>query len=637
MPLRSFFLVCLLALIGEAAFPTRAATPKANDQEPPDALALRPLEWIPPFRQFRVVPVRFPETTPMAGVHSLAVGGDRVWISAGPWADTNLPTGTGRLWTFHPSDNRMEPVRGALEVHAIAGLLTRGRQLWLNIDGGLATLDPNTYTVDPFGSAQGFTSPRPVGVADTRRGLLALGDSGTLFRLSADQRTFLRHEGAAPVQDPRDPSPWRHFAGSGDWVVAATESSISFRHADAPQWTALRDALRPIGPDLQPATVAAVVGDGEGRFWVGTDAGLWLVEGESGRIESRERNGFMTVPGGLGIRIAPGMKPTAAAIATARERVQAGIRERMKLRARYARAAREMGRRLDPVTPRSRIPGEVLALASDRGFLWVATADPQFQGRSRVLLFHPGSRKWVGWFPIGFPVRCLAVDDRHLWIGVDARAARSTPLFAVEKAPILSVPSARWTPDEIDPADIAAKVAALPPSEQRVYSFFSGDHARVIALSEPETTDEEGLFLRAMSHDALGLDISSSLVLNLETLVRRFPNGLYAALATNLLPTLTGTRSAAPAVTVPSTVPTPTPTPRPDPAPAETIDAAALMERRDLNGDGKLNIVELRLWLGPKTELGVWDRNGDGAIDLTEISAVAAAAATALPTSPPGR
>jgi hypothetical protein len=327
------------------------------------------------------------------------------------------------------------------------------------------------------------------------------------------------------------------------------------------------------------------------------------------------------------------MKPTAAAIATARERVQAGIRERMKLRARYARAARELGRRLDPVTPRSRIPGEVLALASDRGFLWVATADPQFQGRSRVLLFHPGSRKWVGWFPIGFPVRCLAVDDRHLWIGVDARAARSTPLFAVEKAPILSVPSARWTPDEIDPGDIAAKVAALPPSEQRVYSFFSGDHARVLALSEPETTDEEGLFLRAMSHDALGLDISSSLVLNLETLVRRFPNGLYAALATNLLPNLTGKRSAAPAVTVPSAVPTP----RPDPVPAETIDAAALMERRDLNGDGKLNIVELRLWLGPKAELGAWDRNGDGAIDPTEISAIAAAAATAPPTSPPGR
>jgi hypothetical protein len=166
-------------------------------------------------------------------------------------------------------------------------------------------------------------------------------------------------------------------------------------------------------------------------------------------------------------------------------------------------------------------------------------------------------------------------------------------------------------------------------------SFFSGDHARVLALSEPETTDEEGLFLRAMSHDALGLDITSSLVLNLETLVRRFPTGLYTALATNLLPTLTGPRSAAPAVAVPSTVPTATP--RPDPTSVDTIDAAALMERRDLNGDGKLNIVELRLWLGPKSELAGWDGNGDGAIDLTEISAVAAAAATAPPTSPPGR
>jgi len=589
------------------------ADPATNGlpEVPGDVLVLRPFEWIPPFRQFRVVPVQFPETKPMSSVTALAVTGDRVWIAARPWIDTNLPPDTGRLWSFRPADNRMDPVRGALEVHTVSGLLSRGNQLWLTLDGGLATLDPNTYTVDPFGAAQGLTSPRPVGAADTRRGLFALGDSGMLFRLAADLRTFLRHEGAAPIADPRDPSPWRFFTGSGDWVMAATETSVTFRHADAPQWNAVRDALRPSAPQFQPATVSSVAGDGDGRFWIGTDAGLWLVEADTGRVESRERLGLMKVPGGLGISVGPGMRPTAAAYAAARERVVTGIRDRMKLRARHARAARETGHRIDPVTPRSRIPGEVRALAADHGFLWIATADPSSASRSRVLLFHPGSRKWVGWFPIGFPVKALAADDRYLWIGVDARLAPATPLYAVEKAPFLSIPSARWTPDEIDPADIASKVAALPPRERAVFSFFSGDYAAVMALADPATASEELLFLRAVSHDPVGLDAPEAMASTIGTLRGRFPGGLFTALATNLVSAPADVPVAAPAVAPVTAAPA-----LEEPAAGGATEA---MQRRDLNGDGKLNIVELRLWLGPSTELGRWDTDRDGAVDIAEL------------------
>lgn len=615
MSARLPILPLLLLLVAGTGLRSTAAEATS---EPPDALKLRMIEWIPTLRQVRLSPVRFPETTPVAGIHSLAFAGDRLWIAAGPWTDTNLVEGSGRLWSFRPSDNRIEPVRGAIEANAVSGMLPRGRQLWMSLDGGLASLDVTAFTLDPFGSAQGFTSPRPVGVADTRRGLLALGDSGTLFRLSADQRTFLKHEGAAPVQDPRDPSPWKRFAGSGDWVAAATDASVSFRHADAPRWTAVRDVLKPSGPELDPVTVSSMVGDGEGRFWIGTDAGLWSVEGESGRTEGRERIVPLTVPGGLGFKVAPGMKPTASAHAAAKERIQAGIRERMKLRARYTRVARDAGRRLDPVTPRSRIPGAVTALAFDRGFLWIATADPSVPGRSRILLFHPGSRKWVGGFPIAFPVRCLTADDRYLWIGVDARATPgAAPLYAAEKSPILSVPSARWTADELDPADVAAKLAALPSGEQRVHAFFSGDYARVLALSPVETVDEEGLFLRALSHDSLGLDIPVTLESNLRALVRRFPDGIYSDLASHLLASRTPV-PARPASEGPETkVATPAAAVKPD-----DEDIGAVMERRDLNGDGKLNIVELRLWLGPGMELAPWDANRDGALDRIEVEAM---------------
>jgi len=46
-----------------------------------------------------------------------------------------------------------------------------------------------------------------------------------------------------------------------------------------------------------------------------------------------------------------------------------------------------------------------------------------------------------------------------------------------------------------------------------------------------------------------------------------------------------------------------------------------MLKRRDLNRDGKLNLVELRLWLGPTAELRDWDRNGDRELDREEFQA----------------
>jgi hypothetical protein len=46
-----------------------------------------------------------------------------------------------------------------------------------------------------------------------------------------------------------------------------------------------------------------------------------------------------------------------------------------------------------------------------------------------------------------------------------------------------------------------------------------------------------------------------------------------------------------------------------------------VLTRRDLNRDGRLNLVEWRLWRGPKAELKDWDRDGDGHLDPTEFGA----------------
>jgi hypothetical protein len=667
------------------------AAPAQSTRIPRDVFALRPLDWIPTVPQVRVVPVSFPDNKPMGYVHALASTGERLWISAHPFGDTNLPPTAGRLWTFLPGDNRIDPATGVLAVHAVSGLQARGKQLWLMIDGGLARMDAASFAVDPFGSDQGITSPQPPAVAETRRGFFALGDHGTLFKLSPDERTFFRLDATPPTPDTRDTSAWRFLSGSGEWLLAATDRRVAVRHADAPQWNTLPTALKPRSPELDPIRIFAACPDAEGGFWIGSDAGLGFIHAETGTSQFRERAGSVAVPGGLGIPIAAGMQPTAAAVDSARERVIDGIRERMKLRARLARASREAGRPIDAVTPGSRIPSGVRALTMDHGFLWVATADPVFPMRSRILLFHPGSQKWVGWFAFGFPVTALAVDDRYLWIGADTQFARATPLYAVEKSALLSIPSNRWSPDSLDTEDLRMKLSALPTTERTVFAFFSGDYSSVLRWTEGESITDEQCFLRALSFDPIGLNQPDQLALNLRRLIIRHPDSVFTGLASTLLertgstalphneptppalapsaspgtnplpaaksvteasakpstetstplPALSdsGTVPAPPiAAQIPATVPAASPTgtvsmPLPV-APAARSNglpvsvargvanpAALVLQRRDLNRDGKINLVELRLWLGPKAELREWDQNGDRELDRQEFQA----------------
>ena len=667
------------------------AAPAQSSRIPRDVFALRPLDWIPTVPQVRVVPVSFPDNKPMGYVHALASTGERLWISAHPFGDTNLPPMAGRLWTFLPGDNRIDPATGVLAVHAVSGLQARGKQLWLMIDGGLARMDAASFAVDPFDSAQGITSPQPPAVAETRRGFFALGDHGTLFKLSPDERTFFRLDATPPTPDTRDTSAWRFLSGSGEWLLAATDRRVAVRHADAPRWNTLPTALKPRSPELDPIRIFAACPDAEGGFWIGSDAGLGFIHAETGTSQFRERAGSVVVPGGLGIPIAAGMQPTAAAVESARERVVDGIRERMKLRARLARASREAGRPIDAVTPGSRIPSGVRALTMDHGFLWVATADPVFPMRSRILLFHPGSQKWVGWFAFGFPVTALAVDDRYLWIGADTQFARATPLYAVEKSALLSIPSNRWSPDSLDTEDIRMKLSALPTTERTVFAFFSGDYSSVLRWTDGESVTDEQCFLRALSFDPIGLNQPDQLALNLRRLIIRHPDSVFTGLASTLLertgstalppneptspalapsaspatnplpaaksvteasakpstqtsttvpaPSDSGTIPAPPiAAQIPDTVPAVSPTgtvtlPLPV-APAARSNglpvsvargvanpAALVLQRRDLNRDGKINLVELRLWLGPKAELREWDQNGDRELDRQEFQA----------------
>ena len=592
---------------------------------PGDAFALRRLELIPPFPKLpRFIPAVFPRELRVESVERLGFGAGRLWLVARPGgARTQFP-GEGRLWTFQLAENRLEPVRGLLQTNRIRALLPGGQRVWLTLDSGLASLAVDPFVVDTFGAAQGIATPNLAGIVQLESGLQVLGRSGILFSESQGGGTFVQAPGTpAPVLEG-ETDPWNDLRGSKDWLLASGSRRLAARHVRGSQWVPAGADLGRQSPRLEPPTFRTIAGDGEGGFWVGSDAGLHFVNPETGGVESRFATPGITVPGGLGMTLAPGFKVTPAGIAAARTRVANGIRDRMRQRARAARLSAELHTAINAVVPTSRLPGAVTALHAERTMLWVATTDGANTNRGRILLFHMPSRRWLGWFPVGSPVRALFANDRLLWIGLDiTRAPGATPLVAIDKFPLMAFPQFRWTADPLPPEDLGSRLASLPPHERALYAFFGGEPAKVVELLAPEGTaspeaDAETLFLLAFAHDAVGLDQPAKLDSYLTALRQRHPDSVFTEIAKMVRPV-----PASAAASRPVALPAATTTESVSASSAPSGGGAAeLLLRRDLDGDGRLNATEFKLWRGPDADLNPWDKNGDGFLDLIEVQAL---------------
>lgn len=579
---------------------------------PADVFALKPFEWIVPFPAPRLVPAMFPRETPVAAVEHLTFGDRRLWLVVRRRFETNGEPGSGRLWVFTPELNRLEAVKGAVAGNLISGLLHHDQRLWIAAAGGIGAIDTQTFSVTPYNQSRGLLATNFAGLDLLGDTVAALGRNGAWFNLPAGSANFVRATGPAPASNARSPEPWKHFAASKQWVLAAAGTNVVTRNAQAPQWLPLGGELDRGSARLTPPIVQCVTGDGDGGFWIGSDSGLHWLDSEAGRAENRFAPPGVKIAGGLGITAAPGFQLTPVAYRQAEERVINDIRDRMRDRARRSRARRE-GRELASwVEPTSRLPGGVTALLHDHTWLWVACSDGAATNRSRVLLYHLPSRRWVGWFPLGLPVRSLAADARYLWLGLDDSPGAGAPtLVALEKIPLISLPQGRWVKDAIAPEELGRRLAALSPKERAVYAFFADDATKVVEQLAPDGSaradaDAESLFLLTFAHDSLGLNQPEKLDAYLNQLQQRFPDSLFTELAIQVRPKPT---AAAPILPPPV-------------ADAETPEA--VIERRDLNGDGKLNAVELRLWRGPDAKLADFDRNGDGSLDRDEVSAMMA-------------
>lgn len=600
-------LLFALTVVG-LSLPGRAAPVKPTNAPPADVFALRPLEWIPQFPAPRLLPAWFPRDVPVRSVEQLAFAGGRLWLAVRPRAETNLAAGSGRLWAFSPEINRLEAFPGAITNEALTGLAGQAGQLWLSVAGGAAVLDTTNLWIRGYGQPQGLVATNFVGVEPLDGGVAVLSRNGGLFTLSATATHFSRAPGPTPGAGGPAVEPWGIFAASKQWVLAAAGTNLALRNTLGPQWLPVAGELDQGSPLLTSPRAQCAEGDGDGGFWIGTDAGLHWLDSETGQMENRFAPLPLKVAGGLGVTAAPGYQLTAAAYRQAQDRVMNGVRERMRDRARRARALGEGRPLANWVQPTSRLPGPVTALLRDQTWLWVACTDFNGPQRSRILLFHRPSRRWVGWFPLGLPVRCLAADSRHLWVGLEDAAGRGVPvLVAVDKLPLISQPQGRWTREAISPEELGQRLASLGAKERAVYAFFAGDPAKVVELLAPDGTpapgaDAESLFLLAFAHDASGLNQPDRMAGWLDRLRAEHPNSLFTELTAQVRPRAV---VAAP----------------PAEEPAEPTTTEAVMERRDLNGDGKLNALELRLWQGADAAVTAADINGDGVWDRAELAA----------------
>ncbi len=564
-----------------------------------DVFPSRPIEWLPAPVALPVRPLRFPPAVSVQRVENLVVAGGKVWmVVALRGGGTNSAKST--LWAFSPVDGRLDPVRGQVEHHSIRDLRVGPEGIWMAVDGGAAVLDPQTLVVDAFSSGHGLTTGNLAAFAGAGRRWFGMSDAGVLFGLHPDGRSWSRLPGS-PGLVGKDTLRYGHLAGSGEWLLGMSDGEIVLRHHAASSWETIDPKQWQGLPVDQPIHFQCVVEDGDGGFWVGSDLGLHFVAAETGSVRHQLATRTVRVPGGLGIDVPAGFQPSSAAYQQARRRQADGIRERMRLRARLGRKSVEIGQKLDPVSPKSRIAGGVRGMVRDGAFVWVACEDPATPLRTRLILWHGSSRRWVGQFAVSLPVTQLAVDAQHLWLGTDlGMMPNGAPVLVVEKMGLMAVPAARWVPDEIGAEEMERRLGELPVREQAVRAFFSGNAGKVVELLGAEGTDAESLFLLAFAHDPLGLDDAVKREAYLARLKKDFPESPYGEVVRGLKPVV----KTDPLVAAGGSV------------------LQTLFKRRDVNGDGRISDEEWKEWKGAGADMKAFDVNGDGFLGVEEFDAV---------------
>lgn len=561
--------------------PAGAAPLVTNTSPVPDAFVIQRFELLPAVQPTPALkPVIFPRDNPQAKVEELLYFSEKLWITARARTASPAPAPT-KIWVYDFPTDRLNPVKGVLEQYNPNSLWGHGREVWMAVHGGVAAFHSTTFQVEGFDANRGLSTTRVAGITEAHGRLLVLAESGAVFGLDRTGENFESIGSPAPAANPRAPDVWRQLASSGTSILALGNHTAAGRHALGTQWTSFGDSLAAGHTRPTPLRLNDASGDGMGGFWIGSDSGLHWVDAGNGTTDNWYWAPGVAIHSGLPAVFTPATRPSPASISAAYDRVLAGIRDRMRDRARLARLRLETRRPYDPVTPSSRLPGAVRAVKSDQQWLWIATTDGNYTARSRILLFHQPTRKWVGWFLVSLPVTTICPSDQLVFLGIDANSAPAgNPLLAFEKRAMTGIHSSKWVSDELTDGELGDRLAKMPVRERAALAFFAGDARRVVDLLEPNqtTATAEELFLLAFAHDALGLDDRSKLLEHMDQLQQRWPDSPFAEAVRGFRPALAA-QSATPQRVVPDPTTNPTANQRaapvPDPIP-ETAQVPAI-------------------------------------------------------------
>lgn len=563
--------------------PASAAPLVTNTSPVPDAFVIQRFELLPALQPAPALkPVIFPRDHPQAKVEELLYFGEKLWITARARSASPAPAAS-KLWVYDFPTDRLNPVKGVLEQYHPTSLWGHGREVWMAVRGGVAAFHSSTFQVEGFDARRGLSTPSVAGITEAHGRLLVLAESGAVFGLDRTGENFESIGSPAPAANPRAPDQWHQLESSGSSILALGNHTAAGRHALGTQWTSFGDSLATGHTRATPLHLNDASGDGMGGFWIGSDSGLHWVDAGNGTTDNWYWTPGVTIHSGLPAAFTPATRPSPASISAAYDRVLGGIRDRMRDRARLARLRLETRRPYDPVTPSSRLPGAVRAVKADQQWLWIATTDGNYTARSRILLFHQPSRKWVGWFLVSLPVTTLCPADKLVFLGIDANSAPAgNPLLAFEKRAMTGIHSSKWVPDELTDSELGERLAKMPVRERAALAFFAGDARRVVDLLEPNQTtgNAEELFLLAFAHDALGLDDKSKLLQYMDQLQQRWPESPFAEAVRGFRPAIAA-QSAPPQRVVPDpspsqpAAPIPDPVPNPAQVPAVTLETPA--------------------------------------------------------------
>lgn len=496
---------------------------------------------------------------------------------ANPDVSAELLKRQERLWTLAPEATGPTLYEPELFPGSVHAFLLQSNRLW-TAGQDIGYLDLAARTFHRYGLSDGISLTEPSAIGLAAGHFFAAGDFSRVLQLDAATGHW------SELPGPREGGAYSSsyiscFAAWHQWLWYSAGSARLY-DVSANTVTGL--------PGLYGAN--DVVTDDRG-FWIGNTAGLHFYEPEGKHCEHRPAP--IAIPGLFDsfVGYAPFNLMTGDTVSqdnldSLSQLIQGRLKQFQGKFGSSAASRTDGEEDSGPLHIVSRIPGEVTALANDGDFLWVGA------GNSLLLVNKP-TRTCLAFYQAGIRghISSLAVSDKSVYIGL---AYGDQLLLEIPRAAFLSAPRSQWVNLTVSPADRAAFISAMTPPEQALYAYYAGDAAgvaKVLGTIAPDIATLPEMFLLAFCHDVRGLNQPVVARAWFDRIIQRYPDSPWAVFATRM-EAENDLNEQKLKVQALGTADDPTAA-----AAREQLlemQMAAVIKRYDQDGDGQLNLAELK-------------------------------------------